>query len=151
MNWLKNIYIRAPVQKRRRWILRMGKLRLQTTTWKIQKLMRQSKLRTMGHVLFIVQQFVGNVANEAATSAFPGLHRDTGRCAAGQRAPGAPHSRVMAGDCSASMPRVRRFCVCRLPLVASQSLGGGTNLRLRSPGLHFAFGALEVLLLLAVP
>ena len=32
----------------------------------------------MGRVLFIVQQFVGNVANEAATPAFPGLHRDTG-------------------------------------------------------------------------
>ncbi|CAK9038270.1 unnamed protein product [Durusdinium trenchii] len=74
---------------------------------------------------------------EAASAAFPGLHRDTGRCGAGQKAPGAPQSSMMAADCSASAPRVRRFCVCRVALVQSPLLGK-THLRLRSPGLHFA-------------
>eukprot|EP00435_Cladocopium_sp_Y103_P073487 s72_g43.t2 len=78
---------------------------------------------------------------EAVTSAFPGLHRDTGRCAAGQPAPGASDAGIMAGDCSAAAPRVRRFCVCRLPLVQSSSVGGKTHLRLKSPGLHFAHEA----------
>ncbi|CAE7457686.1 GNTI, partial [Symbiodinium sp. CCMP2456] len=70
---------------------------------------------------------------EAATAAFPGQNRDTGRCGAQMPAPGA---KLPAADCDAQASRVRRLCVCRRAI--GSETGVTAPVRLLSPGRHFA-------------